>query len=71
MPYRVSLTRKGGRRIDLPEIHRLKTPWKNEQVTVEIDGHPVRATVTGVRTSPAKSPRMSVETVDDVDALEA
>ena len=70
MPYKVSLTRKGGRRIDLPEIHRLKTPWKDEQVTVEIEGHKVRATVTGVRTSPAKSPRTAVETVDDVDALE-
>jgi hypothetical protein len=30
----------------------------------------IRAIVTGVRTSPAKSSRTSVETVDDVDALE-
>ena len=70
MPYRVSLTRKNGHRINLPEIHRLKTPWKDEQVTVEIDGQPIRAIVTGVRKYPSKSSGTTVETVDGVDALE-
>jgi hypothetical protein len=71
MPYKVSLTRKGGRRIDLAEVHRLKTPWKDEQATVEVDGQPVRAIVTNVRKSLSKSPGTAIETVDDVDALEA
>ena len=70
MPYKVSLTRTGGRRIDLPEVHRLKTPWKDEQVTVEIDGQPIRAIVTGIRKYPSKSPGTAVETVNGVDALE-
>lgn len=71
MPYRVSLTRKCGHQIELTEVHRLKTPWKDEQVTVEIDGKPVRCVVTCVRKFPSKLGGTAVETVDNIDALEA
>jgi len=57
--------------VELTEIHRLKTPWQEEQLTVDIDGNPIRCVVTCVRKSPPKSRGTSVETVDDVDALEA
>jgi len=71
MPYKVGLTRKSGHQIALKEIHRFKTPWKNEQVTVEVDGIPVRCLVTGVRKSQSKLRGTGVEKVDDIDALEA
>ena len=70
MAYKVSVNRKDGHRVELLEVHRDRTPWRNGQIVVEIDGNPVRVTVTGVRAAPVKAPKTSMEIVDAVDARE-
>jgi hypothetical protein len=70
MAYKVSVTRKDGNRVELPEVHRDRTPWRNAVIAVDIDGNSVRVTVTGVRAASVKAPKMAVEIVDAVDARE-
>ena len=70
MPYKVTVQRKDGSRIAVPEIHRTTTPRHGEIVEVEIENATVRALVSLVTTYPSKSPGTAVETVDDVGATE-
>ena len=70
MAYKVSVTRKDGSRVELQEVHRDRTPWRNAVIVVDIDGNPVRVMVTGVRAAPVKAPKTAVEIVDAVDARE-
>jgi len=68
MAYKVSVNRKDGSRVELPEIHRDRTPWRNSQITVEIDGNPVKVIVIGVRVAPVKA--LKTERVDAVATRE-
>jgi hypothetical protein len=70
MAYKVSVNRKDGTRVELPDGHRARTPWRNAVIVVDIDGKPVRVMVTGVRVAPVKAPKTAVEIVDAVDARE-
>jgi|HubBroStandDraft_6_1064221.scaffolds.fasta_scaffold443796_2 hypothetical protein len=70
MAYKVSVNRKEGNRVELSEVHRDRTPWRNGQIVVELDGDPIRVIVTGVRVAPVKAPKTSIEIVDAVDARE-
>jgi hypothetical protein len=70
MAYKVSVNRKEGNRVELSEVHRDRTPWRNGQIVVELDGDPVRVIVTGVRVAPVKAPKTAIEIVDAVDARE-
>jgi hypothetical protein len=70
MAYKVTVNRKDGNRVELPEVHHGRTPWRNGQIIVEIDGNPVRVIVTSVKAAPVKAPKMAVETVDAVDTRE-
>jgi hypothetical protein len=70
MPYKVSVNRKDGNRVELPEVHCNRTPWRNAVIAVDIAGNPVRVIVTSVRAAPVKAPKMAVEIVDAVDARE-
>ena len=70
MAYKVSVTRKDGNRVKLPEVHRDRTPWRNAVIAVDMDGTRIRVIVTGVRVAPVKAPKTGAEIVDAVDALE-
>jgi hypothetical protein len=68
MAYKVSVNRKDGTRVELPDVHRARTPWRNAVIAVDIDGNAVRVIVTGVRAAPVKAPKTAIEIVDAVDA---
>lgn len=70
MPYKVSVTKKDGYIVELPEVHLGQTPWKNELLKVKINGDATQVIVTGVKKFLSKSSGTAVEPVDDVDARE-
>ena len=70
MPYKVSVERKDGTWIEVPEIHLAATPQNGAMVEVKIENTTVRAVVSGISTFPSKSPGRACETPDSVTARE-
>jgi hypothetical protein len=68
MAYRVSVIKEDGSRVELTQVHRGRTPWRNGHIVVEIDGKPIPVVVTGVKAASARAPKTGVEIFDVVEA---